>query len=75
MHYLRQENDPNGDYSFVLLTKLILFPFLFSHLLLANTIIKRPPSKELQVLWRHGLINPPRLPVMSTSSRPSSAGR
>lgn len=47
MRYLRQENDLNGDYSFVHLTKLILFPCIFSHLLLANTIIKSLPSKEL----------------------------
>lgn len=45
------------------------------HLLLANTIIKRPTSKELKELWRHGLINPPHLPVMSTSPGPSSTGR
>lgn len=73
MHSLMQGNDPNTD-SFLPLTKLILFPY-FPYLLLANTIIQRPPSKQLKVLWRHGLINPPHLSVMSTSSRPASAGR
>ena len=55
----KQERKPNGVF---LCTpdKTDIIP-LFSHLLLANTVIKRPPSKELNVRCGHGLINPPRL--------------
>ena len=59
MDYLRQERNPNGV--FLCTPDKTEIISLFSHLLLANTVIKRPPSKELNVLCGHGLINPPRL--------------
>lgn len=55
----KQERKPNGVFLCVP-DKTDIIP-LFSHLLLANTVIKRPPSKELNVHCGHGLINPPRL--------------
>lgn len=57
MDYLRQEMNPNGV--FLCTPDKTDIISLFSHLLLANTVIKRPPSKELNVLCGHGLINPP----------------
>lgn len=57
MDYLRQEMNPNGV--FLCTPDKTDIISLFSHLLLANTVIKRPPSKELSVLCGHGLINPP----------------